>query len=44
MIEIPIFKVHFKQYGFELMITVLKKYSEVIVREFYTAYKNELKR
>lgn len=44
MIELLRFKAYFKQYGFKWMTRAPKKYSEVLVREFYAAYKNELKR
>lgn len=40
MIEITRFEAHFKIYGFEWITRALKKYSKVLVREFYAAYKN----
>lgn len=43
MMELPRFKKHFKQYGFKWMKRVPRKYSDVLVKEFYAAYKVKLK-
>ncbi|KAF3657919.1 hypothetical protein FXO38_13480 [Capsicum annuum] len=40
--EVPEFTKYFKKYGFDWMIRAPSRYSEVIVRESYIAYKSEL--
>lgn len=43
MMELPRFEKHFKKYRFEWMMRAPDKYSDMPAREFYAAYKGELK-
>lgn len=42
MSELPGFEERFRQYSFEWKTRALGKYSKVLIREFYTAYKGKL--